>query len=103
MEQMMATLPAFRITAYEPCFTYTGVDYFGPLNVKRGRSVVKRWGAIFTCLNSRAVYLEVATSLETDCFIDVFRRFINRGGPPKCIYSDNGSNFVGAEKEITTN
>lgn len=59
MEQMMATLPAFRITAYEPCFTYTGVDYFGPLNVKRGRSVVKRWGAIFTCLNSRAVYLEV--------------------------------------------
>lgn len=103
MEQMMATLPAFRITAYEPCFTYTGVDYFGPLNVKRGRSVVKRSGAIFTCLNSRAVHLEVATSLETNCFINVFRTFINRRGLPKCMYSDNGSNFVGAEKEITTN
>ena len=102
MEQMMANLPAFRTTAYEPCFTHTGVDYFGPLNVKRGRSVVKRWGAIFTCLNSRAVHLEVATSLETDCFINVFRRFINRRGLPKCMYSDNGSNFVGAEREITT-
>ena len=100
MEQMIATLPEFRTTAYEPCFTHTGVDYFGPLNVKRGRVVVKRWGAIFTCLNSRAVHLEVATSLESDCFINVLRRFINRRGPPKCIYSDNGSNFVGAEGEL---
>ena len=78
MEQMMSTLPAFRTTAYEPCFTYTGVDYFGPLNVKKGRSVVKRWGAIFTCMNSRAMHLELATSLEADCFINVFRRFVNR-------------------------
>ena len=43
MEQMLAALPVFRTTAYEPCFTYTGVDHFGPLNVKRGRAVVKRW------------------------------------------------------------
>ena len=100
MEQMMAALPAFRTTAYEPCFTHTGVDFFGPLNVKRGRSVVKRWGALFTCLNSRAVHLELATSLESDCFINVLRRFISRRGPPKCIYSDNGTNFVGAEREI---
>ena len=62
----------------------------------------KRWSATFICLNSRAVHLGVATSLETDCFINIFRRFINRRGLPKCIYSDNGSNFVGAEREITT-
>ena len=100
MEQMMAALPAFRTTAYEPCFTHTGVDYFGPLNVKRGRAVVKRWGVIFTCLNSRAVHLELASSLESDCFINVLRRFISRRGPPKFIHSDNGTNFVGAEREI---
>jgi len=64
--------------------------------------VVKRWGAIFICLNSRAVHLEVATSLETNCFINVYRRFINRRGLPKCIYSEHGFNFVVAEREITT-
>ena len=75
------------------------VDNFGPMNVKRGRAVVKRWGAIFTCLNSRAMHLELASSLESDCFINVLR-FINRRGPPKYIYSDDGTNFVGAEREI---
>ena len=100
MEQMMSALPAFRTTAYEPCFTYTEGDYFGLLNVKKGRSVVKRWGAIFTSMNSRAIYLELATSLEADCFINVFRRFVNRRGPPKFMYSDNGTNFVCPEREI---
>lgn len=100
MEQMMAALPAFRTTAYEPCFTHTGVDYFGPLSIKRGRAVVKRWGALFTCLNSRAVHLELASTLETDCFLNLLRRFVNRRGAPKFIYSDNGTNFVGAEREI---
>ena len=100
MKQMMATLPPFRTTAYEPCFTHTGVDYFGSLNVKKGRAVVKRWGALFTCLNSRAVHLELATSLESDDFINFLRRFINRRGPPKFMYSDNGTNFVDAEREM---
>ena len=55
---------------------------------------------MFTCLNSQAVRLELATFLESNCFINVFRRFINRRGLPKCIYSDNGTNFVGAEREM---
>ena len=75
---------------YEPCFTYAGVDYFGPLNVKKGRSVAKRWEAKFTWMNSRAIQLELATSLESDCFINVFRSIGVRAGgargaaaPPK--------------------
>ena len=82
------------------CFTHSGVDYFGPLSIKRGRAVVKRWGVIFTCFNSRAIHLEVTSSLESDCFINVLRRFVNRRGPPKTLHSDNGTNFVGAEREI---
>ena len=47
-----------------------------------------------------AINLELATSLEADCFINVFRRFVNRRGPPKFMYSDNGTNFVVAERKI---
>ncbi|KAK3697505.1 hypothetical protein QZH41_002101 [Actinostola sp. cb2023] len=102
-QQEMASLPKIRLTPYEPSFTYAGVDYFGPLWVKRGRGRVmeKRWGAIFVCMNTRAVHLEVAKSLETDDFILVLMRFLNRRGHVKELRSDNGTNFVGAEREIT--
>ena len=98
----MAELPKARLTPYEPAFSYTGVDYFGPFYVKRGRgkTTEKRWEVIFTCMNSRAVHLEVARSLETDDFILVLIRFLNRRGHVNEMRSDNGTNFVGAEREI---
>ena len=54
MTQEMAELPKIRLTPYEPPFTFSGVDYFGPFYVKRGRGKVaeKRWGAIFVRMNS---------------------------------------------------
>ena len=56
MSQLMGEFPKVRLTPYEPPFTYCGVDYFGPFLVKRGRGrvIVKRLGAIFVCMNSRA-------------------------------------------------
>jgi hypothetical protein len=53
-----------------------------------------------TCMNSRAVHLDVARSLETDAFILVLIRFLNRRGHVKEIRSDNGTNFVGAERDV---
>lgn len=96
----MSALPAFRLAVGRPVFTNTGVDYFGPMMVKRGRSLEKQWGCLFTCLTSRAVHLELAGSLSTDTFILALRRFIARRGTPKCIVSDNGTNFVGASTEL---
>ena len=98
-EQKMADLPKSRIEPALP-FTYCGVDFFGPWHVQRGRAVVKRYGALFTCLASRAVHIEVADSLETDSFINALRRFICRRGSVREIRCDRGTNFIGAEAEL---
>ena len=100
LKQVMAPLPEPRVTAYDPVFTRTGVDYFGPLEVALGRKSIKRWGCIFTCLATRACHLEVAPSLTTDDFFNTLKRFMSRRGPVQVIVSDNGTNFVGAEREI---
>jgi len=49
---------------------------------------------------SRAVHLEIAQSLEASAFIQAFRRFSCRRTTPKFMFSDNGTNFKGAEREL---
>ena len=100
VEQEMADLPSDRVTPGDPAFTKAATDCFGPFYVKIGRSRVKRYGVIFTCLTSRAVHLEVAGTMETDSFINALRRFISRRGPVKYMRSDNGTNFVGADAAL---
>ena len=87
----MSDLPQERLLPDLPPFTNTGVDYFGPLEIKRGRAVVKRWGVIFTCMTSRAVHIEVANSLDTSSCINALRRFISSRRQVKRLRSDNGT------------
>ncbi|XP_068697271.1 uncharacterized protein [Montipora foliosa] len=95
----MADLPPDQLTPAPP-FTYVGVDFFGPYITKEGRKERKRYGALFTCLVSRAIHIEVSNSLETDSFLNTLRRFIARRGPVHEIRSDNGTNFNGAIREL---
>ncbi|XP_064627989.1 uncharacterized protein LOC135487823 [Lineus longissimus] len=99
-EQRMSDLPEDRLTPDKPPFTCTGVDYFGPFEVKRGRSVVERWGVMFTCLVVRAVHIEVADSLDTSSYINALRRFLAHRGQCVKLRSDNGSNFHASQKEL---
>ena len=98
--QKMADLPADRVACNQPPFTSVGVDYFGSILVKEGRSEKKRYGVVFTCLNIRAVHIEVAYNLDTSSFTLALRRFVSRRGQVKTICSDNGTNFVGEEREL---
>ena len=98
-EQKMAELPFDRLQEAPP-FTYCGVDLFGPFIITNKRKELKRYGVMFTCLCSRVIHTEVAYSLETDSFIFALRRFIGRRGNIRQMRSDNGSNFVGAVREL---
>ena len=98
-EQIMADLPPDR-TKEEPPFTYCGVDMFGPFEIKERRTILKRYGALFTCLASRGIHIEMTKSMETDSFILALRRFIARRGSVRSIRCDNGGNFVGAKHEL---
>lgn len=95
----MAPLPMCRLSPFTIPFTHTGVDAFGPLTVVIGRSHHKRYGIVFTCMTIRAVHIEMVEELSTDSFMMAFRCFVaGIGRGVKFMYSDNGRNFVGAEK-----
>ncbi|KAJ2948430.1 hypothetical protein O0L34_g7673 [Tuta absoluta] len=99
-EPLTGNLPSCRLAHHQRPFTYSAVDYFGPLNVTVARHHEKRYVALFTCLTTRAVHLEIAASLSADAAILALRRMINRRGCPDTIWSDNGTNFHGADAEL---
>lgn len=93
-------LPAARLSHHVRPFSFTGLDYFGPLEVTVGRHREKRWVALFTCLTIRAIHLEVVTSLSADSAIAALRRFIARRGQPTELWSDNATCFKAAKQEL---
>lgn len=105
-EQLMADLPADRVNPGDP-FEVSGVDYAGPFAVKHMDKdggtilVTKMWVALFVCMKVKAVHLELVTDLTSSKFIDCYEKFVNRRGPCYKLYSDNGTSFTGAEKEIS--
>ena len=100
-EQQMANLPSLQLTPQTPPFFYTACDYFGQYNVRIGRSKrTKHYGVIFTCRNTRAVHLQLATDCSTMEFLQVLRRFFCIRGFPAVILSNNGTQMVGAERVL---
>ena len=100
--QIMAPLPNTRLKMPLKAFSHVGIDFGGPfLTVQgRGRSRQKRYLCLFTCMATRAVHLEVAFGLDTDSFLIAFYRMASRRGLPQEVTSDNGTNFIGASREL---
>lgn len=96
----MADLPVARLQLFKPAFYSTGMDCFGPLLVKLGCRQEKRWGILFKCLTTRAVHIDLLSLIDIDSFLMAFRRFIARRGKPAEVYSDQGTNFRGGEREL---
>ena len=97
-------LPSFRVNEAPP-FTYTAVDYAGPMYVRNHHKDVngsKVWICLFTCCVTRATHLELVLDLSTATFIRCLKRFTARRGLPKRIVSDNAKTFKAAAKAIET-
>lgn len=103
--QLMGDLPELRVSATPRSFLHCGFDYAGPICVRsssaRGAASRKAYIALFICLASKAIHLELVCDYSTVAFLNAYSRFCARRGLPETIYSDNGTNFVGAEKELT--
>lgn len=99
----MGELPASRVTESRP-FSHCGVDYAGPLFLRetkrRNSKFLKAYVSIFVCFATKAVHIELVSDLTSDAFITALKRFIYRRGKPSCMYSDNGTTFVGAHKQL---
>lgn len=104
LSQIMGQLPANRVIPRRPFFV-TGVDFAGPImtlvNRGRGRKTEKSYISLFICFTTRAIHLEMVSSLSSAAFIAALRRFTERRGCPQCIYCDNATNFVGSRSELS--
>lgn len=114
-KQLMANLPSVRVNAALP-FVVTGVDFAGPFLTRRtpGRpprntkfndtppppTVDKVWVAVFVCLATHAIHLDITHGLSVEAFLETYARFVSRRGHCRELWSDNGTTFVGTNKEL---
>lgn len=104
-EVIMGDLPEPRVNPPIFPFQSAGVDYAGPIRLRESKRrgkvhESKSYIAVFVCLASKAVHLELVSDLTTEAFLAAFKRFIARRGLCKTIYSDNGTTFQGAAREL---
>ena len=100
----MCMLPTSSVTPGQ-VFEEVGIDFAGPVFTKYGHAqkpvIVKSYISVFVSLSVKAVYLELVSELTTEGFIACLRRLVSRHGKPQVICSDNGTNFVGANRELS--
>ncbi|XP_074038691.1 uncharacterized protein [Leptinotarsa decemlineata] len=104
VQQPMGNLPKCRISELKP-FSHVGIDFCGPFRTTstrmRGAKVTKSYICIFCCMSTKALHLELTSDLSSDAFLGALRRFVSRRGLCSDIYSDCGTNFKGAARQLS--
>src|SRR5699024_3864842 len=92
-----------RVTSAPP-FHNAGVDFAGPFLIKSNASkkykLIQCYLCVYVCMCTKAVHLELVSSLCTEAFLASFKRFISRRGRPQKMFSDNGTNFTRAASHL---
>lgn len=90
------SLPDFRVSG--KAFDTTGLDFAGPFHTDQGKCYM----LLLTCAVSRAVHIELTTSLNRVEFLLAMQRFVSRRGAPTLLVSDNAKTFVSASMHLET-
>ena len=99
--QFMTDPPKTCLAPFMPPCYYTACDYFDPYKAKIGRNkTANHYGVIFSCLNTRAVHLELTVDYSTVEFMQTLRRFFAIRSQPAMMLSNNGSQLVSTECEL---
>ena len=102
--QLMGPLPNPRVVRPERPFQHCGLDYAGPLRLRlatgRGHKSQTAYIALFICMATKAIHLEVVSNYSTEAFLAALQRFFSRRGLASTLYSDRGTNFRGASREL---
>lgn len=102
-QPVMGDLPRFRVSPLNT-FSHVGVDFGGPFHItmgkQRGAKTYKAYLCLFVCMSTKALHLELVSELTADAFLAALRRLVARRGRPSHIYSDCGTNFIGAHKQL---
>ncbi|XP_072159636.1 uncharacterized protein [Bemisia tabaci] len=102
IQPIMGSLPRWRVQEARP-FLNVAIDFGGPFLTKesllRKARIHKSYLALFVCMATKAVHLEVVSDLTAKTFLAALDRFTARRGKSLNIYSDNGGNLVGTNNE----
>lgn len=102
-QKVVGELPRHRVTQHR-AFLHVGVDYAGPILAKpikgRGYNHRKCYIAVFVCFSTKAIHIELVPDYTSDSFIAALKRLVARRGLCSDLYSDCGTNFVGANNQF---
>lgn len=100
----MGNLSKERLTPSRP-FTVSGVNYAGSFWLKdrrsRGHKKYKSYICLFVCFSSKAIHLELVSTLTTSDFLTALKRFIARRGKPSDISSERTSLVLSGDCKLS--